>query len=81
MATAGVEITDAIIDKLKPIGISTVYIGIDGCKPSTNDAIRGRKRHFELVLHNVQKLIDAKIPVSLNTTVMNKNADEVPKNL
>lgn len=79
LATAGVEITDAIIDKLKQIGISTIYIGIDGCKPSTNDAVRGMKGHFKLVLHNIQKLMDAEIPVSLNTTVMNKNIDEVPK--
>jgi radical SAM protein with 4Fe4S-binding SPASM domain len=70
-------ITERVAKKIKNFNINSVQISIDGLK-ETHDYLRGVKGCFDLSVHAVESLLKANVPVTVNTTVSQRNIEEIP---
>lgn len=60
-------------------GIRAVSISLDGDNPETHDGIRGVPGHFERTLAALDTLNEMGFRVQVNTTVMRKNVEQLPR--
>lgn len=68
---------DAHIDALSRLkNLVAIQTSLDGASPETADYTRGRGS-FKLALRQMERIRDAKLPLSVGTTVHNKNYAEV----
>lgn len=77
--TNGVLISDRVIDVLKEYPPLLVDISLYGSREETFYKVTGVKGAFEKVIRNIQKLLDAKIRVSMKAPVLNLYYDELPQ--
>ncbi len=75
IGTNGALISALIAEKLASAGLNNAITSIDGMEEK-HDSIRG-KGSFRKTLTGVQALLDAGIPVRVNTVVMRSNFEEV----
>lgn len=76
LMTNGLLINDSSIKIFKTFNVS-LGISLDGAKAETHDTIRGVKGIFDNFTRIIPKLVEAGIYVSIPTTVMKSNYDEL----
>ncbi|MBI4669010.1 MAG: radical SAM protein [Elusimicrobia bacterium] len=77
MATNGTLVDRAMAARIKAAGIAYASVSLDGAKPETHEALRG-KGNFELALAGFKNLKETGLRVQFNFTVTRQNAAEVP---
>jgi radical SAM protein with 4Fe4S-binding SPASM domain len=79
IATNGTLITREKAKQMKDAGVSYLQISIDGADAETHDAFRGISGAFDRTIKGVKNSVAEGFFVSIATTVMKKNLDQVPK--
>jgi len=64
-----------------PSSLTAVALSLDGGKPETHNAVRGRPEAFERLLQAAQTYRDRGIPVRLAVTLNRLNKEEIPRML
>lgn len=77
LATNGSTVTHASAREIKASGISRVSVSLDGVTPDIHDEFRGRPGAYELALTGIEHLINAGVPVQINTTVAAVNISQM----
>lgn len=77
LATNGSLVTPEVASKLKESGIARVSVSIDGVSEDIHDAFRGMPGAFDMALRGIRILIEAGIPVQVNTTVAAMNISQM----
>lgn len=77
IASNGVVITDAVLQRLKDLPLFHIQISLDGIG-ETHDAFRGRPGAFLAILANIARLKGQGIAVSISTTATSANYREIP---
>lgn len=75
--TNGILLNETNIQKLKNLGIRTVYLSIDGLK-KTHDYIRGVPGLFDKVIKNIKNAQSEGFRIGINTSVSAVNVKEIP---
>ncbi len=79
MAPNGTLITDENAAKMVEAGIKRISISIDGAAKEFHDAFRGVKGAYEGAMSGIEKAKRAGIEFQINTTITQKNLDQIPK--
>lgn len=79
IATNGTLITREKAKQMKDAGVSYLQISIDGADAETHDAFRGIPGAFDRTIKGVKNALAEGFFVSIATTVVKKNVDQVPK--
>ena len=79
IATNGTLITREKAKQMKDAGVSYLQISIDGADAQTHDAFRGIPGAFDRTIKGVKNSVAEGFFVSIATTVIKKNLDQVPK--
>jgi AdoMet-dependent heme synthase len=77
LATNGSLVTPEIALKMKDSGIARVSVSLDGVTGDIHDTFRGLPGAFDLALRGIRMLIDAGVPVQVNTTVAAMNISQM----
>jgi AdoMet-dependent heme synthase len=67
-----------MIGRIARSGVRAVSVSLDGCRAQTHDGVRGIAGHFEMTVTAIGELARAGLTVQVNTTVMDRNAGELP---
>ena len=78
MAPCGHLLTPATAAELKAAGIQCLSISFDGATAETHDDFRGVAGAFARSLQGLEYAREAGIPIQINTTVSQLNADQLP---
>lgn len=78
LATNGTLIARDVAHRLRDIGIARVSVSIDGTDAETHDAFRGMPGAFDGAMRGISEILDAGISLQINTTISNKNIDQIP---
>lgn len=73
------ELTSDVIRRLKLSGIQSVALSLDGSTPERHDAFRGVAGSFQWTLDGAHALVDAGIPLQINTMVTAQTLDDIPQ--
>ena len=76
LATNGRLVTPKVASRLAELDIWNVSVSLDGASPEVHDAIRGVEGTFEAACQAVQRLVKAKVRVTVNYTPMKPNLAE-----
>ena len=68
-----------MIERIAASGVKAVSVSLDGASPATHDRVRGIPGHFGSTVQAIRALVDAGLPVQVNTTVMGANAGELAR--
>ena len=68
----------AMIGRIAASGVRAVSVSLDGCRAQTHDGVRGIAGHFEKTITAIAQLVGVGITVQVNTTVMDRNVDDLP---
>lgn len=68
-----------MIGRIAASGVKAVSVSLDGASPGTHDRVRGIPGHFGSTVQAIRALVDAGLPVQVNTTVMGANAGELAR--
>jgi len=79
LATNGSLVTPDVAVKMKDAGIARVSVSIDGVTPDIHDAFRGMPGAFEGAISGIRTLVDAGVPVQVNTTVAAANIAQMKR--
>ena len=77
--TNGTLITTDIGDKLKQLNFIHVFLTILGAKSETHDSLTGVRGSFEKTILTFQILKEIGVKVSLTSTRLKENLDEIPE--
>lgn len=77
LATNGSLITREAAREMKESGIARVSVSLDGVTAEMHDRFRGRDGAFDLALSGMHILLEAGIPVQVNTTVAAMNVSQM----
>lgn len=72
-------LTDERVDKLKKLQISSIQTSLDAFSEEIHDDFRNQKGSFRKAVSGIQRLVTAKIPVSVTVVVNKKNKHEIHK--
>lgn len=75
LSTNGWNITDEIINSLVSSGLGGISISIDHIEADKHDANRNHHGSFLCALEAINKFVNAKIPITLSTTITKANFD------
>jgi radical SAM protein with 4Fe4S-binding SPASM domain len=73
LATNGSLVTASVARRIRDAGIARVSVSLDGVTPEIHDAFRGLPGAFEMALAGIRSLLEAGVPVQVNTTVAAMN--------
>lgn len=76
LTTNGTLLDRSLADELVRLKLGLVNISLDGARPATHDALRGRDGTFERAMGAIE-LLRGRLPLQVNTTVMEPNLDEL----
>lgn len=76
VTTNGSLINEVMVARLVKNNVLGVHISLDGASRHTHDRLRGVAGTFDQVLRSIH-LLRGKVPVQINTTIMNDNIKEV----
>ncbi len=77
LATNGSLVTPEVALKMKESGIARVSVSLDGVTSDIHDTFRGLQGAFDMALRGIRILIDAGVPVQVNTTVAAMNISQM----
>lgn len=77
MGTNATLITPEVAGRLKEAGIMAAAVSLDSLDAEKHDKFRGLANAFNMTLEGIGNLQQAGIPVQINTTVMDWNAEEI----
>lgn len=78
MSPNGTLITPESIIKMKKAGISRISVSLDGSTPGRNNAFRMVEGAFEQATRGLAYAREAGMPFQINTTVTQRNVDDLP---
>ena len=76
ITTNGTLINKTVANELVKREVALINISLDGFKPETHDTLRGVQGTYHRVMRSIEYL-KGKIPMQVNTTIMNNNLDEI----
>lgn len=76
ITTNGTFMDKAMASELAKSQVGLINISLDGIKPETHDKLRGVKGTHLKVMRAIESL-QGKIPIQMDTTIMNDNLDEI----
>jgi radical SAM protein with 4Fe4S-binding SPASM domain len=76
LMTNGTLITPEIAEKIQLLEPVSVGMSLHGAQPETHDSITGKKGSFASTINAIRMLRNLKIPVSLQTLLMDTNVHE-----
>ncbi|WGI17384.1 heme b synthase [Methanonatronarchaeum sp. AMET-Sl] len=79
LATNGTTLDKNKTQRLIDAGIQRISISIDGSKPKSHDNFRGIEGAYKKAINGIQILKEMNMPFQINTTITQKNVDELPK--
>jgi radical SAM protein with 4Fe4S-binding SPASM domain len=77
IATNGTLIDDEVARRLRDCGVAIGAVSVDSFDPATHDYVRNRPGAFEAALRGIRALQRAGIPLHINVTAMEYNADQL----
>jgi MoaA/NifB/PqqE/SkfB family radical SAM enzyme len=77
LATNGSLVTPEVASRLKDSGIARVSVSIDGVTSKIHDTFRGMPGAFDMALRGIRMLVEAGVPVQVNTTVAAVNISQM----
>ena len=75
--TNGTLITEAVADRLAALPPHRIEISLHGLRENTFEAVTQGKGSFQRCMRAIQLLLDRKLPLTLKTTAMTVNKDEI----
>lgn len=78
MAPNGTLVDAKIALEIKESGIQRVSVSLDGATGQSHDRFRGVEGAFEAALRGIEHLRNAGVEFQINTTVTQRNRDELP---
>lgn len=78
LSVNGTLLSPETASKIKEAGVSRCSISLDGANATSHDSFRGVKGTFAQAIDGVQALKAAGVPVQINTTITEKNLEELP---
>lgn len=79
LATNGSLVDRQAARLIKASGIARVSVSLDGAHASTHDTIRGMPGAFDMAVQGISRLVEAGVPVQVNTTVASVNISEMSR--
>ena len=77
ISTNGTLLSQAIVDRLKDIGVAYVGVSLDGTQ-EVNDRFRGAPGAFEKAIQGIQRCRNSDLKVGIRFTITRSNSSEVP---
>ncbi len=71
------QLTSAVLQSLRNVGVKSALLSLDGAIASTHDAVRGIDGHFDATLLAISQLREHGFTTQINTTVMPANVREL----
>ncbi len=77
ITTNGTFVDEVTASELAKNQIALINISLDGMSPETHDRLRGVKGTHLKVMRAIE-ILQGKIPIQIDATIMNDNLDEIP---
>ena len=77
LGTNALEISQEKLESLIAAGLKGMGISLDSVRPEVHDEFRGREGAWEKTVASIKKIVDAGVPVQINTTLTENNYAEL----
>ena len=72
------ELTQAVVDRFAAANVDSLALSLDGSTPARHDAFRGVAGSFEWTLNGARMIVEAGIPLQINSMVTAQTLDDLP---